>query len=288
MVARGPGGPQAASRNLPSARPPCSPRPPSPCRRRASRPRRRVAASWWAFGEGGLVASQWLLLLLPSVLFVRAGGWDLRATLSLRPASAGAVGAGLLLVAGAAPVGWYLAWVQTLFIPVPREMLEALEGLLRADSPGRLAWLFLAVAVTPAICEEVLFRGVLLGATRSLGPVRFLLLNGLVFGTFHLSTESAIRFLPTAWLGIVLAWAVWRTGSLYVGVLMHLANNGVILLAAVGAPAVGETTTDPLAPPPLWILPPALVALALGVRALSHPTDGPTTGSGVSATTGVS
>ena len=60
---------------------------------------------------------------------------------------------------------------------------------------------------------------------------------------------------------------------------MHLANNGVILLAAVGAPAVGEATTDPLAPPPLWILPPALVALALGVRALSHSTDGPTTGS---------
>lgn len=225
-----------------------------------------VGAVLTAFlGEAGMVAAQWLLLFLPAILFLRRGGWDVRATLSLRPPTARAVGGGLLLVAGATPVGWLLVWLQTLVAPPPMEVLEGMQRMLTADSLGRLAWLLLAVAVTPAVCEEVVFRGVLLGSTRRLAPWRFLLLNGLVFGAFHLSLGTWIRFLPTAWLGIVLAWAVWRTGSLAVGVAMHLANNGAIVLAAA-LPAASGTAPDPAAPPPLWLLPPALLALAAGLR----------------------
>ncbi len=39
-----------------------------------------------------------------------------------------------------------------------------------------------------------------------------LLLGLLVlFAAFNLSLDAVIRFLPTATLGIVIAWAVWRT-----------------------------------------------------------------------------
>ena len=33
------------------------------------------------FGESGLLAAEWLLLLVPSLLFVELGGFDLRRTL---------------------------------------------------------------------------------------------------------------------------------------------------------------------------------------------------------------
>ncbi len=216
-------------------------------------------------GEAGLMVAEWLFLFLPALLFLRAGGWSPRRVLSLRVPPAGAVGGGLLLVAGALPVAWFLAWAQASLFPVPPEVLEGMERMLAADSPGRVLWLLLAVALTPAVCEEVVFRGVLLGATRHLAPWRFLLLNGLVFGAFHLSVETAVRFLPTAWLGIVIAWAVWRTGSLAVGVLMHAANNGTIVLAAA-MPVATETPPDPAAPPPLWLAPVAMLALAAGAR----------------------
>lgn len=223
-------------------------------------------------GEPGMVAAPWLLLLLPSLLFLRAGGWDVAGTLSLRAPSGRALVAGLLLVAGATPLGWLLVWLQTLVAPPPTEVLEGMQRMLAADSPGRLLWLLLAMALTPAICEEVVFRGVLLGSTRTLSPGRFLLLNGLVFGAFHLSLGTWIRFLPTAWLGIVMAWAVWRTGSLAVGVAMHLANNGAIVLAAA-LPAAVEAPSDPTAPPPFWILPPALLLLAAGLRMTAEEPD---------------
>jgi membrane protease YdiL (CAAX protease family) len=124
------------------------------------------------------------------------------------------------------------------------------------------------LALTPALCEEIVFRGVLLGSTRTLEPWRMIALNGLVFGAFHLSFETVIRFLPTALLGALIAWAVWRSGSIWVGSLMHLLNNGM-LVVLTSLPVVREVFSDPEAPPPLWLVPIGVAALALGVRVMT-------------------
>lgn len=218
-------------------------------------------------GESGLLAAEWLLLFVPALLFAYVGGFDFRRTLSLAPPTRRAAFGALLLIAGATPAAWFVGWLQTFFLPIPWETLKSLEELVTADSAGRLAWLLLLLAVTPALCEEVVFRGVLLAGTRSLDPWRFILLNGALFGAFHLSFQTAIRFLPTASLGIVITWAVWRTASIWAGVLMHLVNNAsIVVLASV--PSLRDLLSDPEAPPPLWLVPFAATALALGFRAL--------------------
>lgn len=218
-------------------------------------------------GEAGLPAAQWLLLFVPAVYFVRAGGFDLRESLFLWRPTPSALMAGALLVVGATPVAWGIAWLQTFVLPVPPEVVQGMQELLTARSPGRMIWLLVAVALTPAVCEEVVFRGVLLSSTRDLPAWRAVLLNGVVFGAFHLTLETPIRFLPTAWLGIVIAWAVLRSGSLWTGVLMHLLNNGAIVILA-SAPAWSSRVVDPDIPPPLWLLGLAVVALAAGARIL--------------------
>jgi len=221
-------------------------------------------------GEGGLLAAEWLLLFLPAVLFVALGGYDIGRTLSLRtPSGRGLTGA-VLLIVGAVPFVWILGWLQSFFLPIPYEFQEGLEELVTADSPQRLLWLILLLAVTPALCEETVFRGVLLGGTRRLAPWRFVLLNGVIFGLFHLSLETVVRFLPTATLGIVIAWAVWRTGSIWAGALMHFLNNGTIVVIA-SLPALQELFADPDVPPTLWfvaLLPFAAASLGGGIRLL--------------------
>jgi sodium transport system permease protein len=218
-------------------------------------------------GEPGVIVAQLLVLLLPALAFVRLGGFDPVRTLSLRrPSADGAMG-GLLLMLGAMPMVWILSWLQTFVIPVPWELLEGMQDFITAESPGRLAWLLLMLAATPALCEEMVFRGVLLGGTRSLTPWRMVVLNGLVFGTFHLSTETVIRFLPSAVLGMVVAWAVWRTGSILVGMLMHLVNNGTIVVVASSA-TLRDLFSDPGAPPPFWLLPIAVVLFGAGIHIL--------------------
>ena len=152
-------------------------------------------------------------------------------------------------------------------LPIPWELLEGLEELVTADSLGRVLWLLLVVALTPAFCEEVVFRGVLLGSTKTLEPWRLILLNGVVFGAFHLSFETVIRFLPTASLGVLIAWAVWRTGSIWVGALMHFLNNGTIIVLT-SWPAFREAFSDPDVAPPMWLVPLGALVLGLGIRLL--------------------
>jgi sodium transport system permease protein len=218
-------------------------------------------------GERGLLVAEWLLLFLPAVALVLFGGYDVRRTLSLRAPSARGLSAGVLLVVGGLPLVWLIGWLQTFVLPIPWEMLEGLEELVTARDAGRFLWLMLLLAVTPALCEEIVFRGVLLGGTRTLEPWRMIVLNGVVFGAFHLSFETVIRFLPTAALGALIAWAVWRTGSLWVGALMHFLNNGSIV-AITSMPALRESLSDPDAPPPLWLIPLGAALFAAGVRLL--------------------
>jgi sodium transport system permease protein len=220
-----------------------------------------------ALGERGLLAAEWLLLFVPAIAFLLIGRFDLGRTLSLRAPTARGLTAGVLLVAGGLPVVWLIGWLQTFVLPIPWEMLEGLEELVTARDLGRFVWLIVLLAVTPALCEEIVFRGVLLGGTRTLEPWRMIVLNGAVFGAFHLSFETVIRFLPTAMLGGLIAWAVWRTGSIWVGALMHFLNNGSIVVIT-SAPPLRDALADPDAPPPLWLVPVGVLLLSAGVRLL--------------------
>lgn len=221
-------------------------------------------------GEVGIVASEWVILLGSAVAFTRIGEFDVQKTFSLRrPPLLGLLGGGLLILGGT-PMAWFLAWLQGFFLPIPWDLIEGMSEFLIADDPRRVAWLFFLVAVTPAICEEAVFRGVLLGGTVDrLSPLRMMLLNGAVFGAFHLSYATAFRFLPTAWLGVLLAYAAWRTRSIFTSALMHLINNGSIVLLAA-SPLLRDQFAAPDAPPPLWLLPVAIALMVAGIMLLGR------------------
>lgn len=221
--------------------------------------------------EGGLVVAEWLLMFAPAVAFVLAFRFDPVRTLSLRRPTSRQLTGALLLIAGGTPVAWYLAWLQSLVVPVPEELVEALERVARADSPGRLLWLLFLAAITPAFAEEFLFRGVLLGSTReAMRPWRAIALNAAIFALFHL---SPVRLLPTAWLGFLLAWTVWRTGSIWTSVAMHAVNNGAVVLLA-SLPAPPEWTAETTEAPPWLLAPFALWLLFAGFRRLREPDAG--------------
>jgi membrane protease YdiL (CAAX protease family) len=221
-------------------------------------------------GEAGIALAQILFLALPPVLLVRAWGFDLRRTFYLAWPSGRQVLGGVLFLAGGTQMAWFLAWLQGLFIPVPHEFLEMMAEFLTADSAGRFLWLLFLVALVPSVCEEVLFRGVLLSGLRSRLPaVAAVVVSGLIFGLFHLAPETGFRILPTAWLGMVLAWVVVASGSLPLVVLLHFLNNGAIL-ALMSIPATRELVMGTEEAPPLVLLPAAVALLVAGLVVLGR------------------
>lgn len=222
-------------------------------------------------GEPGLVLSQLLFLALPAVLYVVVRGHDLSRTFSLRLPSRRHLLGGLLLFLGGTPLAWFLAWLQSLVAPVPVEYLEAMAEMLTADSVSRFLWLLFMAAAIPALCEEVLFRGTLLSGLRNGLPTAVaVVLSGIIFGLFHVSPETGFRILPTAWLGILLAWVVVASGSLPLAILLHFLNNGAIL-ALMALPLTREMVSGTDDAPPLLLVVGAFVALIMGVRLLRKP-----------------
>ncbi|HEU0014405.1 MAG TPA: ABC transporter permease subunit/CPBP intramembrane protease [Longimicrobium sp.] len=188
----------------------------------------RLQAEW---GERGLLVSQWGLLGLAAVAFATLGPYDARKTLALRPPAPRALLAAVLIALGGIPLGWLIGWVQVRLFAPDLQGLQALEQLLRATDAQRAMWLLFLAALTPAVCEELVFRGVLLQSLgRELRPWRAIALSAAVFGAFHLSFESALRFLPTLWIGLLMATVVWHSRSIFASMVMHFTNNALVVL----------------------------------------------------------
>jgi sodium transport system permease protein len=112
-------------------------------------------------------------------------------------------------------------------LPVPKEVVEQLARLV-GHRP--LAVEVLVMAVTPAICEEALFRGALLrGFEARLGRVTTVVLTAVLFGLFHL---SVYRLVPATLLGVALGVVALRCGSLWPAILFHAVNNTALVVLA--------------------------------------------------------
>jgi sodium transport system permease protein len=115
--------------------------------------------------------------------------------------------------------------------PVPKEVLEQMRRMLLPEDGSRPLWAtLLLVSLTPAICEEALFRGpVLRGLATKLPPLSAAVLTGVLFGVFHL---DIYRLLPTAILGVLLSYAALASGSIIPAMVAHLCNNAMLLTLA--------------------------------------------------------
>lgn len=82
---------------------------------------------------------------------------------------------------------------------------------------------FALVAVLPAICEEILHRGLLFGGIKNTGNPRFaLVLSSLCFGLMHLNIS---QFFYAALLGGLIGFVAYVSDSIYPSMIMHFMNN---------------------------------------------------------------
>lgn len=134
---------------------------------------------------------------------------------------------------------------------VPQRLTDVSTAITDLFSQVPFVLRFLLVAVTPAFCEEMLFRGYLLHHMQPMPAWGRILGCGILFGAFHL---DPVRFLPTALLGVFITWAALRSGNLLYAMLLHLFNNSLSTLAtllsttdAAAAEQAAQTVMTPAA-----------------------------------------
>ncbi len=162
-----------------------------------------------------------IFVLLPVIVFLIVGRYDIRSTLNLRRTR---------------PLNYLLVILLTLFgMPVVGVLNAITYGLIR-EMFGRnlpipkviindVPTLFIAllvIGVSAAVCEEVMFRGLIQSGYRKYGIAVSLGITSVMFGLLHRDIQKAVS---TILLGALIGFIVYRTGSIYTGMVAHFTNN---------------------------------------------------------------
>jgi len=126
-----------------------------------------------------------------------------------------------------------------------RLLLEKQFGLVHPEvfkPSGSTSFLtsLAALALLPAISEEIIFRGLILSGYRQYFPARqSIIIGAILFAIAHLSITN---FCGPLVLGMIAGWLVTTTGSIFPAMIGHCFNNGlaVVLLYFFG-PGMVET-----------------------------------------------
>ncbi len=130
-------------------------------------------------------------------------------------------------------------WIEHLF-PLSDTIKQGFAALTR--TLPNLGTTLLLLAVLPAVCEEVAFRGyILTGLERGGSPTFAVAASALMFGMMHLILQQS---LAASILGLILGLIALRSGSLFPGMLFHATNNALALTLANVA---NQETPGPLA-----------------------------------------
>jgi sodium transport system permease protein len=190
--------------------------------------------SWNDFAVSTLVL-QIALIATPALLMAIVLTRNPQKTLSLTLPRPLTLPAAVLLAVALHPLVMVLGKGIQMLYPLGEETQRQLVQLtsLLADAP--LPYLLLVLAVTPAICEELAFRGFILGGLRRMGHRRTaIVISSVFFGVTHGVLQQSISACA---VGVILGYLAVQTGSLLPCILFHLTHNGLTVLVSRLAPS---------------------------------------------------
>ena len=175
-------------------------------------------------GLYGTLLNEILLLVLAVALTVVRG--DFKQVFPIHKPKLSAVFGTILLWIGSFLAIMIITMIIAYFFP--EEVIGVSQGLGMEFASLTFIISFVIVSISPAICEEAVFRGVVMHSFDN-GKNKWIaiVVTGLIFGAFH---GNIWRFVPTALLGIMLGYIVYETDNMIYGALFHAINNAMPLL----------------------------------------------------------
>lgn len=170
-------------------------------------------------GFGGVAVQQLIILLCPLIYawYMKADGKKLFSVQKIGPLQLlGSILIGIAAFAGALILG-------ALLVPIFPESARGLTEIddMMLNQPVYL--LILVVALMPAIGEELLFRGFVMGTLKNrCRPTAAVLVTTLIFAVYHM---SLIKMFTIGIVGLGLSLVAYKTGSIAASMCVHFINN---------------------------------------------------------------
>jgi membrane protease YdiL (CAAX protease family) len=184
-----------------------------------------------------LAFGQYMFILAPVIFFARFQTADLKGMFRIKIPKASLM---LLAIFGIVLIQPFLQgyiyfqeqainsvpFIRDFLNPI-KEVWDRLESsvmkIVAAHSSVEFAVIVFVICITPAICEEFLFRGfVLTNLAKTSKATAAIFLSGFLFAIYHFQPFS---LLPLVILGWYLGFVVYYSNSIFTGIVCHFINN---------------------------------------------------------------
>lgn len=189
-------------------------------------------ATEWTFNLVFYIIS----LIVPFGIYALCMKMPLKVAVPLRKAKFDLTLGGVLIGLGGSVIASYATGYLQLALEAIGIGISMPEYALPETVPGLVLYA-LSMTVAPAFIEEIVFRGIMMQSLRRYGDIFALVASALIFGIFHLNLIQ----MPYAFiLGLFIGYFVMRTGSLWVGIIIHFINNSVAVVFEFAEVSVSE------------------------------------------------
>lgn len=214
----------------------------------------------------GIFVTEYFIVFMPVILFGLATKVDLKKALRLNPIKLRTVPKIFFLSLTLLPV---IAASNMLVITILSFFGKALVlPIPDATNTREFLIMFFLVAISAGLCEEMMFRGMILSAfeghfNKKWGTVA----AALLFGLFHFNIQNL--FGPII-LGLVFGYLVQGTNSILSSILAHTFNNGIaVVLSYIATKSVTLSNATQASPEELFNTPSIMIVQTLFFIALA-------------------
>lgn len=169
-----------------------------------------------------LIIMHVVLFIVPAIIYIVVTKSNYKKVFSLKKPKGIDIFYALVIAALSQPVMALFSYISSLFYT--NDIALMMENMKTYP-----VWLMIiVVGLTPAITEEITIRGIVLSGFEFKSKHVAAIMSGIMFGILHL---NAYQFLYATAMGMILAYVVRATGSIYLSMLIHFTVNSWSLIA---------------------------------------------------------
>lgn len=183
----------------------------------------------------GILITEYIFILSPSLLLLKIFRFNIPSVLRLHKINFKIVPLIIGLMIGSIPIVGAINFVFMFLLKILFGDV-ILPEIPIPETASKLLLSLLLIGITPGICEEVLFRGIILRSFEKYGKWIALILSSFLFSILHISTTKVLGIFI---LGLLIGYIVIKTNSLYSGIIAHTVNNSVALIFGFIAVRIG-------------------------------------------------
>ena len=180
--------------------------------------------SYWQAKDlfSGLIQTEIIIIALPVLLILRLLRLKPKEVLRLKNPNWNSFLLIPFIAVSAQIIVSIISQLINIVFPFPEKYLEALSQLYKMnETPWKV---FMAIALLPGICEELLFRGFIIRFFEKYSVRWAVVISAILFAAYHL---DPFRFVPVLLLGLLLGYLAIRSGSIYASMFSHIIINGI-------------------------------------------------------------